>query len=194
MCARDQSSTPVSRDGSGATPQRRGAAAGALAARRIGRRRLLAMISGSAVTAFVQDRAPDAAEAEPRGAGEPAAPGTASTPATPAAPDAVVGSAEVLQRLWRTDELAHHPGEEAIRRLRPADRAPPDRPAPRNPLPPLSPPLQNSIRRVTLPAGEAAVALTFDLCEQAFDITGYDGAIVDLLRAAGVPATFYAGG
>ena len=38
------------------------------------------------------------------------------------------------------------------------------------------------------------VALTFDLCERADDVTGYDGAIVDTLRSEAAPATFFAGG
>ena len=42
--------------------------------------------------------------------------------------------------------------------------------------------------------GERLVALTFDLCERADQISGYDGAIVDFLRRERVPATFFAGG
>ena len=38
------------------------------------------------------------------------------------------------------------------------------------------------------------ITLTFDLCEQADEVTGYDGELVDTLRAQGVKATFYAGG
>jgi peptidoglycan/xylan/chitin deacetylase (PgdA/CDA1 family) len=38
------------------------------------------------------------------------------------------------------------------------------------------------------------VALTFDLCELPHEIAGYDGGIVDFLRANGVKATFFAGG
>ena len=66
--------------------------------------------------------------------------------------------------------------------------------APSAPAQPLGPDLARSIRSVK-PANDAKlVALTFDLCEQSNDITGYDGALVDLLRAEQVPATFYAGG
>jgi peptidoglycan/xylan/chitin deacetylase (PgdA/CDA1 family) len=54
--------------------------------------------------------------------------------------------------------------------------------------------LQGSIRRVALPPGKKLVALTFDLCEQPGEVAGYDGAIVDHLRAQGVRATFFVGG
>lgn len=54
--------------------------------------------------------------------------------------------------------------------------------------------LRGAIRRVTLPAGEKAVALTFDLCEQRGEIAGYDGRIFDYLRQQGIKATFFAGG
>jgi peptidoglycan/xylan/chitin deacetylase (PgdA/CDA1 family) len=42
--------------------------------------------------------------------------------------------------------------------------------------------------------GDQPVALTFDLCEQADDVTGYDRRIVNRLRDEGVRATFFAGG
>lgn len=65
------------------------------------------------------------------------------------------------------------------------------------PLPYVSPvpqELRGSIRSVELPPGEKLIALTFDLCETTGDVSGYDGRIVDLLRAQGVKATFFAGG
>jgi peptidoglycan-N-acetylglucosamine deacetylase len=54
--------------------------------------------------------------------------------------------------------------------------------------------LRGSIRSVELPPGEKLIALTFDLCEVNGEVAGYDGRIVDLLRAQGVKATFFAGG
>lgn len=65
------------------------------------------------------------------------------------------------------------------------------------PLPPATPvpqELRGSIRGVELPPGAKLMALTFDLCETDGDVAGYDGRIVDLLRAQGVKATFFAGG
>lgn len=65
------------------------------------------------------------------------------------------------------------------------------------PLPYASPvrqDLRGSIRSVELPPGVKLVALTFDLCETDGSVAGYDGRIVDLLRAEGVKATFFAGG
>lgn len=59
---------------------------------------------------------------------------------------------------------------------------------------PVPPELRGSIRGVTLPPGEKLIALTFDLCETDGSIAGYDGRVVDLLRAQGVKATFFAGG
>src|SRR5262249_29725469 len=51
------------------------------------------------------------------------------------------------------------------------------------------------VRRVDLPAGaEKMIALTFDLCEQPDEVAGYQGDIVDLLRAEKARATFFAGG
>jgi peptidoglycan/xylan/chitin deacetylase (PgdA/CDA1 family) len=54
--------------------------------------------------------------------------------------------------------------------------------------------LAGVIRRVALPEGKKLLALTLDLCQTRSPITGYDGAIVDCLRANRVPATFFAGG
>ena len=59
---------------------------------------------------------------------------------------------------------------------------------------PVPPELRGSIRSVELPFGEKLIALTFDLCETGGSVAGYDGHIVDLLRAQGVKATFFAGG
>ena len=54
--------------------------------------------------------------------------------------------------------------------------------------------LRGSIRRVDLPKGKKLIALTFDLCEQWSEVAGYDGAIVDYLRANKIKATFFGGG
>src|SRR5262245_27599037 len=49
--------------------------------------------------------------------------------------------------------------------------------------PPVAQSLRGSIRSVTLPPGEKLIALTFDLCETDGSAAGYDGRIVDFLRA-----------
>ncbi len=54
--------------------------------------------------------------------------------------------------------------------------------------------LGHVIRRVELPKGIKLVALTFDLCEFAGEIAGYDGFILDYLRANNVKATVFAAG
>jgi peptidoglycan/xylan/chitin deacetylase (PgdA/CDA1 family) len=59
---------------------------------------------------------------------------------------------------------------------------------------PIEPTRRLAIRRVDLPPGVKLVALTFDLCEQPHEIAGYQGAIVDYLRAERIKATFFAGG
>lgn len=110
------------------------------------------------------------------------------------------GSPVVLERLWTPEQLQGTAGEGKTVRLRPADHVPPE------PLPPAVTPRQpgpaspvvavpvGSIRLVRPRGGERLVALTFDLCERADQISGYDGAIVDVLRRERVPATFFAGG
>jgi len=51
-----------------------------------------------------------------------------------------------------------------------------------------------AIRRVNLPGDQKVVAITFDLCEQPHEISGYQGDIVDYLRDENIPATFFATG
>ena len=62
------------------------------------------------------------------------------------------------------------------------------------PATPIPPELRGSVRSVTLPPDQKLIALTFDLCEENGYVSGYDGRIVDLLRAQGIKATFFAGG
>ncbi|MFG1396813.1 polysaccharide deacetylase family protein [Roseixanthobacter pseudopolyaromaticivorans] len=88
--------------------------------------------------------------------------------------------------------LQSRPGEEIVRRATGAPPALPDLRLP--PAQPVPAALSGSIRRVDLPAGVKLVALTFDLCEASGEVSGYDGALVDYLRAEKVPATFFGGG
>lgn len=88
--------------------------------------------------------------------------------------------------------LAAKPGEEIVRPRTGGAVELPEIPLP--PVAPVPPALRGSIRRVDLPPGVKMVALTFDLCEASGETSGYDGAIVDYLRAEGIAATFFAGG
>jgi peptidoglycan/xylan/chitin deacetylase (PgdA/CDA1 family) len=55
-------------------------------------------------------------------------------------------------------------------------------------------PQRGAVRRVKLPPGKKLIALTFDLCEQPFEVSGYQGDIVDFLRPNAIKATFFIGG
>lgn len=109
-------------------------------------------------------------------------------------PPSGANPALALLNTWSPEALRGKPGDEAIRKLKPADHSPPVQMAPATELPPLGSGLRQSIRRVRVVPGDQPVALTFDLCEQADDVTGYDRAIVNTLRDQQVHATFFAGG
>ena len=101
---------------------------------------------------------------------------------------ATLGTAEeqtLLDRCWTPQALAGTTGE--LKSLRTHFKL--DLNAlKQEPLPYISPvptPLRGSIRSVELPPGEKLIALTFDLCETDGVAAGYDGRIVDLLRARG---------
>lgn len=101
----------------------------------------------------------------------------------------------LLRTLWPATQLQGRADEKIIR-----PQTAPVPPPQSNGLldwmlaPRLEPPA--SIRRIDFPPThkDKPIALTFDLCERADDQTGYDGAIIDSLRHAQVPATFFAGG
>lgn len=100
----------------------------------------------------------------------------------------------LLESCWSPEQLHHTTKERIIHKRQPIDRTPPAQLFHHQPRQSLTPNFAQSIRAVTPANGEKLIALTFDLCEQAGEIAGYDGAIVDLLRAENVHATFYAGG
>lgn len=97
-----------------------------------------------------------------------------------------------LAACWTPGQLAAIPGEQHRRRPTAADAI--VKPAPAAALAPVTGARAGIIRRVDLAAGDKAVALTFDLCQTVSPIAGYDGAIVDYLRAENVAATFFAAG
>jgi peptidoglycan/xylan/chitin deacetylase (PgdA/CDA1 family) len=92
---------------------------------------------------------------------------------------------------WAPEALAHRAGDERVQKgVKLARIAPPKRElAQYSRLP-----QRGVVRRVKLPPGKKLVALTFDLCEQPFEIAGYQGGIVDFLRKNGIRATFFMGG
>ncbi len=95
-------------------------------------------------------------------------------------------------RCWAPGELAVKPGEKSIRRA-PYDPSiePRDATLDRAAVPDNR---RGSIRSVKVRNGEKLIALTFDLCENAGEVSGYDGQIVDILRAEGAKATFFPSG
>jgi Predicted xylanase/chitin deacetylase len=120
---------------------------------------------------------------------------TSEPPVVEAPPPPPPAATSLLTALWNPAQLLVRDGDRTIKRLRPADHSPPDAEGPvPEPAGPLPAAWRNSIRRVVPADDRKLVALTFDLCERADDVTGYDGSIVDLLRREGVAATFFAGG
>ena len=99
-----------------------------------------------------------------------------------------------LLALWTVEALQGKAGDEKIHWLRSPDSSPPVQTQPNEALSPLKPDYLNSIRRVKLPTDKKWVALTFDLCERADEVAGYDRGIINTLRDKQAKATFYAGG
>jgi len=103
------------------------------------------------------------------------------------------GSRAIVESCWTAQELAGRATDKLIRRTK-TYLNPPLRLFPGNTIAALPAKLQNSIRDVTPDKNEKIAALTFDLCERANEITGYDSEIVNYLRANKIKATFFAGG
>lgn len=103
-------------------------------------------------------------------------------------------SVRAAELCWTPAQLAGRPDEARIHKnIADAFRPVPKRvSAAASPWPPSM--AGKVLRRVKLPEGQKLVALTFDLCEQPFEISGYQGDIIDILRANAVPATIFAGG
>lgn len=112
----------------------------------------------------------------------------------PTSPSPSKDDDSLLQSCWTPQELHARPGERKIRTRLPIDDTPPAKTSPKVARPDLAPEFACSIRSVKPRDGEKLIALTFDLCEKANEVTGYDGELVDTLRAEGVHATLYAGG
>lgn len=80
-----------------------------------------------------------------------------------------------------------------FRRAVPNNSNPPERLSPMHELPSLSHD-EGVIRRVRLPEGVKAVAITFDMCELDTSTAGCDMAALGFLREKGIPATLFMGG
>ncbi len=105
----------------------------------------------------------------------------------------LAGNAAEPEACWRPEALKAVEAERMPRRGGPGAHVPVPAVASHKPAA-LPAALRGSIRRVALPPGVKLVALTFDLCEANGEVAGYDGGIVDYLRAHNIPATFFTGG
>lgn len=110
-----------------------------------------------------------------------------------AATAAAAAETSLLEACFQAASLPVRPGESHPVKDAPGARAT----IPRQALAPFSPvpeSLRGVIRHVELPPGRKLIALTFDMCEQFGEVAGYDGAIIDYLRANRIKATIFAGG
>lgn len=104
-----------------------------------------------------------------------------------------VGAQSLLERCFAPADLAARDGEKTPRRGAAGQYQSIPQIELAAPVPiPAS--LRGAVRRVDLPKGKKLISLTLDMCEQAGEIAGYDGAILDLLRRHKVKATVFAGG
>lgn len=103
---------------------------------------------------------------------------------------------KLLKRCWSEEQLKGKALEKNSRRSNHGVHPPRS----------LKPPLQQSneglkryldkgtVRWVKLPKGKKLIALTLDLCEAAYEISGYDGGVIDYLRLHKIKATLFVGG
>ena len=105
------------------------------------------------------------------------------------------GSQAVMAACWSPQELMGRPEEKRIvKRLSPPHHDKLQKNRPKTMRSPLEPELQNSIRFVKPTDGKKVIALTFDLCESLYEVSGYDADIVNYLREHHVKATFFISG
>ncbi len=102
------------------------------------------------------------------------------------------GAEPAAAQCWTPEQLAARPQEKLVRRQTRAEVRLPDTAG--LSAAPVPERLRGSIRRVKLPPGRKLIALTFDLCEQYGEVAGYDGGVIDYLRANRIKATFFGGG
>lgn len=94
---------------------------------------------------------------------------------------------------WSKDALAGQPQEKPVTKGDKRFDTPPVA-TKLHPYSAVPPELRGAIRRVKLATDRKLIALTFDLCETNGELAGYDGAIIDYLRAHNIKATLFAGG
>lgn len=102
------------------------------------------------------------------------------------------GSLDLLRACWTPQQLRGSVSDKSIQKQA-SDPSPPERITYRKQTT-LPEKLSGSIRYVKPRNSEKLVALTFDLCEQANERSGYDADLVNYLRDHQVKATFFAGG
>ncbi|WP_375775398.1 polysaccharide deacetylase family protein [Bradyrhizobium sp. ma5] len=95
------------------------------------------------------------------------------------------------QACWAATELAARDGEDNIVKEKLEPPLPQSAMVDATAAGPRTP---GTVRSVRLPPGKRLIALTFDLCEGPNEVAGYQGKIVDILRAHSVKATFFMGG
>ncbi|CAK0758551.1 peptidoglycan-N-acetylglucosamine deacetylase [Gammaproteobacteria bacterium] len=113
---------------------------------------------------------------------------------SPPASEPRTGADSLLAACWGPGELRGTIEDRKVFLNLTATHTPPARTQPRQSSPPLPESFARSIRYVIPKRGEKLIALTFDLCEKATEVTGYDAALINILRAQSVKATFFAGG
>jgi peptidoglycan-N-acetylglucosamine deacetylase len=120
---------------------------------------------------------------------------TKASTANPEVLQPTFGSQAILDSCWSPKELQGSSEDTKITKSGAARSRPfPGRTLPKHTLEALPVESQNSIRSVKPVGNLKFVALTFDLCENTSEITGYDADIVNYLRRNKVKATFFATG
>jgi peptidoglycan/xylan/chitin deacetylase (PgdA/CDA1 family) len=107
------------------------------------------------------------------------------------------GSQKVLETCWTKQELAGSASDRYAKSQYRGDKSTPPPDIVKQAalmLPKLPQSRRGSIRYVQVEGGKKLIALTFDLCESAGEISGYDRDIVNYLRKHHIKATFFAGG
>jgi peptidoglycan/xylan/chitin deacetylase (PgdA/CDA1 family) len=121
--------------------------------------------------------------------------GRRATPAKAGQDPLSFGSAAILQACWPDGALDAEISGDRLEQAQRAKSAPPKSAIVASAAGlALAGPLRNSIRQVKLPPTQKLLALTFDMCQSAHGISGYDTALINYLRHEQVRATFFLGG